>query len=132
MRKAEAVQEVRELVAHYGPMLGLDNWLIYIEYTKDLDPDCIAMVHPTEGRTAAILEIGKRYRQLDEMGRRGAVLHELLHCVHHRLTEQTRVVARAAIDDDALYGALFAGVRNEAEFMVDSLSNALLGYLPLH
>jgi len=130
VKKDVAVEVAKAMVAHYGPMLGLDNWLVYVEYDKHLDRDVLAMVSPTEGRLSAVLTIGKSFRRLDYTGQLSAILHELLHCCHHRLTEQTRVVARAGIEDDSMYEMLFAGVRNEAEYMVDQLSLALVEYLP--
>lgn len=130
MNKSEALAEARMLVGHYGPMLGLDNWLIYVEYDKDMEPGTFAEVLPTEGRLCATMTVGPDWKASSEQQRRMTILHELLHCCHHRLTEQTRVVAAAAIESQTLYDTLWAGVRNEAEFMVDQLSVALVDILP--
>ena len=123
---------VRTYVTEIRRLLYLQHWRIEMpaEYPENGD-DAIVEVHPTAGRYYAMLRFGPEFWSLDQEDTRNAIVHELLHLHHVRVTDAVRIDEYRQELGQSLYNQLNGAVKREAEYMVDALATVIAEYLPL-
>lgn len=92
MTEKQIEREVRNALAHYKKVLGLQHWVIYFGFSDEPEGDFVrarTLSRPWEYRQASIefYPVNMRIDTKEEI--RGHVLHELLHVVVGEMREKS-------------------------------------------
>lgn len=116
---------IHEYVRNVRNALGLRHWCIDIpDEWPDEGEDIIAGIDPCEGRYVATLRFGT-FWTVSREEQRSAVVHELLHLHHVRVTDIVRLGDYRQELGERLYNHFVGEVKREAEYMVDALTSLL-------
>jgi hypothetical protein len=122
---------VHEYVESIRRELYLQHWEIEIPDEYPDDTDAIAEIDPCEGRYIAVLRFGESFWGKSREGIRAAIVHELLHLHHVRLTDMIRSGDYRQELGERLYRHLYGELKREAEYMVDALTTVIAPIAPL-
>lgn len=104
--------------------LRMANWRVDLS-PEPSDEDAIAEVNCVEGRHVATVALASDWKDRPDEERMNAVIHEMMHVVHYRLTHHMYShLEKGGFVPDATREIMWEGTRIEAEFMADHLAGA--------
>jgi hypothetical protein len=117
-------EKFEDEVTRLARVMGLFLWTIKIQWEEDLG-DSWGEASPTDGAQSGIITFENSLLKEPWRTQQTIVLHELLHLVHHDLTESLyssiQKLDIAQTQKDLLWGSF----RSRAERFVDQLSRVL-------
>jgi hypothetical protein len=123
-------EELKRYVRAMADLLWLRDWTLIVSREEPGEDGWIACCEPITGRKAATLRFRNDFRERDPETQRQTVVHELLHCHTAQPWHLVRVTLPKELGQSA-YNLFCDAFRNELEYAVDAIADAVSGSFPL-
>lgn len=129
----KATKRQRKILGEYvrwmANELELRDWAITVAYDPPADEDAIAQIRCTYGRKHATIRLCQDWFERSIEEQRCTIAHELLHCHLSGIEWQFNNLSGHVSGD--LFSVMWGGLKDQIEFGVDAMADAVAKHLPL-